>query len=221
MCSEITPEGECRIASTRILLATDNELSIDGDITVLPGVVIRGNAPLAKLVLNATGNIVVHLGASLEAADIELIAGGDIHIDGRVTSTGFGPSTFSDDSVGKGPNGNAYGFEGGGGGSYGGFGAVPSCALPSYYPPLETGQLHGSIFDPVDFGSAGGDVGGSSPGASGGGRVTLRAAGDVIVDGDVEADGAGKSCNEFDYYISRLGGSGSGGSVRVSRSTNN
>jgi len=90
------------------------------------------------------------------------------------------------------------------GGSHGGFGGKFDAGVSN--------ALYGSISDPVELGS-GGSCGGSFnvPGGDGGGAVRI-VAGDLVVDGELAANGA-RVPNGF------LAGNGSGGSINLSVGT--
>jgi hypothetical protein len=93
---------------------------------------------------------------------------------------------------GGGPDGN------GNGGGYGGYGG-------KYYlsPASQMGQPYGTASAPLDPGSGGGNSG-----YAGGGAVRIQASGHVLVNGVVNADGAGNPTVSYT-------GNGSGGSVYI------
>lgn len=111
-------------------------------------------------------------------------------------------------TFGSGPGGSSGGTISGGGGGHGGYGGLSSSNAAG-------GNVYGSLLQPADKGSGGGNgaVPGFSarPGGAGGGTVILQIGGAAIINGSVSADGV-TSTN------SRSGG-GAGGSVLINAMT--
>ncbi|MBI5016415.1 MAG: Ig-like domain-containing protein [Deltaproteobacteria bacterium] len=145
-----------------------------------------------------TGDSVLTHGAGIEsglpitAAVVQVDAGSAIDATGR----GYAGSL---DYNGQGRTlGNVYGSYPGAGGSYGGLGGG--------YQSSSSALAFGDLSNPVYLGSGGGSWGWAA-GGNGGGRITISASQEVIVDGVVAADGAASGGS--------AAGSGSGGSVLI------
>lgn len=117
-----------------------------------------------------------------------LVAGGS-----RITADGRGYPFQGNRGVGAGSQ-VSWGGSGGGHGGLGG--STPTGA--------KTGTNYGSILQPVDLGSQGGQ-GDGGPGTAGGGAIRLIVDKNLTVDGFLTADGAGAPPNNA--------GGGSGGSI--------
>jgi hypothetical protein len=142
------------------------------------------------------GNATVEAGGSILASCDLTIQGNLLVASGGLVSAN-GKGWGSDAGPGKGnadyynPSGAAHGGPGGNAATGG-------------------GKVYGSILEPVDMGSGGGNAGicgGGCPGGAGGGAIRLRVAGTLTVDGELTANGSGGS------------GGGAGGSLFVSAGT--
>ena len=94
-----------------------------------------------------------------------------------------------------------------GGGGFGGLGGKPESGATGGLP-------YGSVVEPTDLGSGGGNS--YYPGGAGGGAIRLIVGGTLQVDGSISADGAaGRGYWSLGYWTS---GGGSGGSIWISAS---
>jgi hypothetical protein len=179
--------GQSSTNSTSIAANGTSDLTVRGGATVTPSspqtlgnltVASNGWLSVSGQTLTVTGNAIVQ-------------SGGAIVADG----TGY-PS-------GQGPGAGRYAYLSpnyvGGGGGYGGYGAV-SGAIPAALG----GGSYGSVTAPVDRGSGGGSGSSSSPGGAGGGAIRLTAGG-LVVNGRISAAGS--------PGVGQGSGGGSGGSV--------
>ncbi|MFZ2777675.1 MAG: fibronectin type III domain-containing protein, partial [Candidatus Moraniibacteriota bacterium] len=141
-----------------------------------------------QIVLTVTGDLIIDVGASINA-DGKGYAGG---------TTGNGSGTGG----GAGGAGGCCGVtSGGAGGGYGGAGGR------TYV--YSGGTTYGSATAPIDLGSGGGALSSFSLlGGAGGGALKIVAAGEVILNGSILANGIDGGNNG-----SYSGGGGSGGSV--------
>ncbi|HNQ90059.1 MAG TPA: Ig-like domain-containing protein, partial [Verrucomicrobiota bacterium] len=134
-------------------------------------------------------------GVTLRAGSVAIAAGSAVNASGQGYLGGEVGSIGRD---GRGPGGAPAHAGAGSGGSYGGVGGAPAGASAVY----------GSIEEPLDLGSGGGDNADNSPGGNGGaggGVVHLVVSGTLTLDGTISADGGAGVGGEQ--------GGGSGGSV--------
>ena len=152
-------------------------------LTLTSGAQVVPSAGVA-LDLSVTGQLRIQCGASFDATGLGYAGGTTAH-----------PQGYAPDHV------LAAGIEHGG--SHGGGSAVWNPAQTSDPP----GDVYDSVYSPyLGGGGAGRDGDGSGNGLSGGGVITL-AAGSVILDGDIHADG--RSSDDLGS------GGGAGGTVRI------
>ena len=137
----------------------------------------------------AAGGLLTH---SSGRTGFDLTVSGDLVVEegGRVSADGRGHGRQSGPGAG-------IRDDHGGGGSYGGLGGAP------------TGEVYGSVREPTELGSGGGDeyrwLISLYGGVAGGGALRLTVDGLLTLDGRISADGASAG--------DRSGGAGSGGSV--------
>lgn len=176
---------------------------IDGNLTVFSGdtcSLSAGTYTFDSIVIQSNGTFVIegdtilNQGVTLIANNITIEGGGKISAD----STGY-----ANGGLGSGDTINYY-DGGGGGGGYGGVGQTSGQALG--------GSTYGSLSNPTDLGSAGGDrthpVGATDQGGAGGGAIRLIVGNSLQVDGEISADGANS-----------VAGGGSGGSILIETMT--
>ncbi|CAG1007228.1 hypothetical protein PHYC_03405 [Phycisphaerales bacterium] len=148
----------------------------------------------ANVVVRAQGKLGPPTGAVLD-----LTVTGDLTVETASFVTCSGRGHPASAGPGEGGDGATIGAGAGHGGA-GGVGSVPGVA---------PGGCYGSVFQPVMFGSGGGDdADGAAFGGAGGGAIKLTVAGALTLDGAVAADG-----------LARQGanaGGGAGGSLWVS-----
>mgnify|MGYP000153295896 CR=1 FL=1 len=130
-------------------------------------------------------------GGTLDATSVVVAAGGLITADGQGYAGAVGTQ-----GIGAGPGGGARHI----GGAHGGSGGVPED-----YDEGERPAAYGSYWDPVTPGSGGGAHDGDNPGLPGGGAIHL-ACDQLVLDGEVSADGLGGLYNA---------GGGAGGSIWI------
>lgn len=120
---------------------------------------------------------------------------GRISVDGKGHAGGFGPGAGTSVLPGVGASGAGHGGLGAasGGGASGGF-------------------VYGSVQNPASLGSGGGNAGPTALGGAGGGRLELRAAASLQLDGRITANG-GPGLNQPSPPSN--GGGGSGGSILI------
>ncbi|HXK52790.1 hypothetical protein H6802_01050 [Candidatus Nomurabacteria bacterium] len=150
------------------------------------------------------------IGVTLMADSLTVEAGGRVHSDGL----GYAGGVFVSYESGYGPGGG-YGNSGkgssGGGGAYGGDGGDSSGL---YTRP--GGNQYGKPADPLLLGSGGGvgRSGGNVPsGGAGGGAFSIVLSGDLVLEGEISADGLAGTQTSDTLYGS---GGGSGGSIWLS-----
>ncbi|MFA5392762.1 MAG: hypothetical protein WC306_03760, partial [Candidatus Paceibacterota bacterium] len=122
--------------------------------------------------------------------DVNVASGGAINVNYRGYQHSAGPGAGADGNC---AGGAGYGGEGGDGTGAAG------------------GSAYGSITEPSNIGSGGGDIDGSGSngywGGSGGGAIKLTISGTLTISGDITANGAN--------YVSYYAGGGSGGSIWI------
>jgi hypothetical protein len=141
-------------------------------------------------------------GVTICGSDLTLAAGASITADGQ----GY----IGTSSQGNGPGGGAgtradYNG-GGGGGGYGGNGGNPQSIYAG-------GSAYGSVFEPVDLGSAGG-AGFGGIGGGGGGAIRLITTNTFTLNGSISANGAAGIAHNWG-----ASGGGAGGSVWIAAGT--
>ncbi|MCD6459956.1 hypothetical protein J7L67_04735 [bacterium] len=141
---------------------------------------------LYKIKIHCTGNF-----------DIQ--SGGKVDITGKGYSASEGPGAGDDTAT------SSYG---GGGGSYGGYGSQGYSNIPA-------GSTYGSIINPVDLGSAGGNnTYYNHLGGNGGGAVILLVDGIFTLNGNIYANGGNPA-----PITTYEGGGGSGGAINITAAT--
>lgn len=158
-----------------------NDFTVSDGATVTIGSYYTDESDGHGVTINIAGNLIVESGSQISANG-----------QGYTGTVG----------AGKGAGGSS---QSGSGGSYGGLGGTS-------YNPVSPGTVYGteSATFPYMLGSGGG-AGDGGTGGSGGGAITLRALGDVTVNGEISADG-GVGTGGFSSW--RPGG-GSGGSIFI------
>ncbi|MEW6536578.1 MAG: hypothetical protein AB1454_13290, partial [Candidatus Auribacterota bacterium] len=137
------------------------------------------------------------------------IKAGALLVDATSTITASSKGYLNKTGPGAGSTtGSSYG--GGGGGAYGGDGSNGNYS--------SGGAGYGSVTNPVNMGSGGGDstYNYSYPGAYGGGIVLLDIAGTLTIFGSIRSDGASATGGG---YHSQCGGGGAGGTVNITAGT--
>ncbi len=137
------------------------------------------------------------------AQGLPLVAsfGGNVTVDVGASITAFARGYAGDEGPGTGLAGSNYG----GGGGHGGEGGRAGNGELS-----DGGVSYGSITEPEDFGSGGGqDVDNLYPGRRGGGAIRLDVGGTLTVNGFIEANGEGWQSNAASP------GAGAGGSIWI------
>jgi large repetitive protein len=183
-----TPADSTRIPGgytfKNLILRNAARVVADDGITVTGKLLITGNSVLthgpvkeAGLVVSA-GTIQVDQGSSIDVSSRGHQGGREWHEQGRTL-------------------GNIYGSADGAGGSYGGQGGG--------YQQRSSFLVYGDAKNPTLLGSGGGNWSGCT-GGDGGGRITLTATQEVVINGTVAANG-GSTCS--------AGGDGSGGSILI------
>ncbi|MEA3430518.1 MAG: hypothetical protein U9R08_04560, partial [Nanoarchaeota archaeon] len=149
--------------------------------------------------LTHRANTVSHLyDLDISVINLTIESGGSIDVDEKGfynsgADTGFGPGGGTD---GETSSGGGYGGKGGRGGGDGG---------------VDGGDSYGSLYEPTDLGSAGGDCKGSD----GGGAIFLNVSDTLTNNGIISSDSARPPNQGCDSW-SRSGSSGgSGGSVYI------
>lgn len=176
-------------------LIVDNS-NVEGAATVLIGPQTFDNVRVRK-----QGKLAPPVGSLLDVtvlADLIVELGGYVTADAR----GYGPGQ----GVGAGKNG---GTASGGGASYGGEG------MDGRFSPASLGATYGSVKEPLDFGSGGGNGWSDRiPGGQGGGAIRIAVGGKLQVDGRISAYGGYAGGNS-----EAGGGGGSGGSLYLTIGT--
>ncbi len=134
---------------------------------LLPNPIIPGAYVNTGLNLVISNNLVVESGSAI-TTDGKGFGGG--------FGQGAGKSLLSDF-----PYGAPFYYTSGGGGGYGGFGGSSLGGAPG-------GVAYGQVKTPTNCGSGGGT--GAVVGGAGGGAIFLNVGGDVLVDGQISANGA-------------------------------
>jgi hypothetical protein len=144
------------------------------------------NSLLTDLAGDASLNVVVLTSALIDQG-------------GVITADAKGYPIGANRGPGAAPNTNTYA----GGGGYGGLGGTGYYGAPG-------GPTYGSLMQPVDLGSAGG-TGAGEPGSAGGGAIRFTAAGTLLLNGAISANGVSLTPGH--------GGCGSGGSIWLTTGT--
>ena len=166
----------------------NNDLVISGTTVTINGTHPFHSLALQSAVLTHTAALAVGMKLTI-AQNVTVDAASKIEVSGQGYGGGAG--------LGTGATAGTYG----GGGGYGGAGAN--------YGGAAGGLGYGSILQPTDLGSGGGQ-GAYSTGGSGGGSVRLIVGGTLQLDGSLVSNGNGGGT---------YGGGGSGGSVYVTAQT--
>ena len=162
------------------------DITIDQDTTWVAGTYTYQNVHVTN-----TARLTFDGAVTLECANLTVDPGSSISADGK----GYG----SDSGPGAGQSGSGQFSSGGGGGGYGGSGGASNG---------QGGSTYGSVTEPVDLGSGGGNAAGVLPGGAGGGAIRLVVQGTLKVDGNITANGTSGSGGG-----SGAGGGGSAGSI--------
>ena len=171
-------------------------------------VVLRGPLRARSLVLSGAVLTVPPPGTGAPVP-LDLTLTGSLQVDpaSRIDVSGRGHpggSGAASDPRGEGPASTRLGDEGAGGsngGAGGGLDDARRAAAPT----------HGRLDDPRSFGGGGSSTVGGGTGGAGGGAVRI-AAGDVVIDGAIDARGMGSGAPGY----SPGSGAGAGGSIRLS-----
>jgi len=155
----------------------------DGDLTVYSGAIIT----------HSSGTTVVVGTVYIDVQTGDATLAGTVNLD----SKGYEKSA----GTGEGTNGSA--LTGGGGAGYGGEGG--DYPIDTYGGPVAGGVAYGSISQPVDLGSGGGNTDASNSGGAGGGAIKLNVAGAATISGTITANGTNAP--------GTFAGGGSGGSI--------
>lgn len=153
-------------------------------VTVTNSVAVYGTIACVGEYTNDTNGV----GVSIQAATCTIASGGRVQADGKGHSGGSGPGKGMD--VANYASGAGHGGRGG------------NCAA------TRGGLPYGSVTNPVDLGSGGGNATGYLPqpnGGSGGGAIRLNVTGTITINGVLSANGLAGG----EYYA----GGGSGGSI--------
>jgi hypothetical protein len=164
--------------------------------------VVKGGAVLSLTSTQTIGSLVVASNGWVSCVDqwLNILNDANIQAGGGIIADATSPSL----GQGVGQAINFFGYYTSGGGGYGGFGA------PSKEGPLG-GFSYGSILQPSNTGSGGGEVHNPLfPSGRGGGAVLLTVGGTLTVDGRITADGG--------RGLGQGGGGGSGGSIWITSS---
>jgi hypothetical protein len=190
--------------STQLILDNGGRV---GTNTVIVGIstavdwVVRGGAVTSPS-QSVMGNLLVGSNSSLSLSNFSLTVTGTATVEqgGVISGDGFGSTGGQGNGAGKTTTLNQSSV--GGGGGYGGLGAtVPGATIDA------GGGSYGSLTQPIDRGSGGGNISGPIPnvGGTGGGTIHLTVSGMLRNDGTITANGtAGVPLNS---------GGGSGGSI--------
>lgn len=171
--------------------------TVDGSvIDVTNNVLVTGNSQIVTKGYNTTGSD--GKGVNVNAVNVQVDAGSKITADNQ----GYGGG------LGSGAGQNSVNHESAGGAGYGGQGGR---SINGWLG----GSIYGSLNEPLDLGSGGGDVlgyfwesGKIASGASGGGSVKITTSSALILNGTISSNGASVG----GCYAESPGG-GSGGSV--------
>ncbi|MGZ6426674.1 MAG: Ig-like domain-containing protein [Bdellovibrio sp.] len=176
-----------------------------GNLTIASGGTLTtvGSAPLTvgNLTILSGGTLTHFTNTTVKTNWLNLNVTGNLQIDlgGSIDVSGKGFAAQSGPGAGGAGNGAA-------GGCYGGIGGLG-------YSSSTKGVSYGSIINPVDLGSAGGNFnGGGYNGLAGGGAALITVGGTLTVNGTILANGVG-STSSANYDARR--GSGSGGSINI------
>jgi hypothetical protein len=204
--ADLVLDGDGQIACNQIELSYGGTLILNGNghvesqqVEILSDGILILNKPevFPAMHIGSGGELTHsagHAGFDLTIIEDLLIdAEGTINVDGKGYYRGIGPGAGSVGSAG-------------GGGGYGGNGG--------YSGPSGTdtgGNAYGSIIEPNDLGSGGGNDGGR--GGDGGGRIRFQVGGELRIDGQITANGTDGTNG---YFMDRYtGGGGSGGSIYI------
>jgi len=190
-----------------IIDSYDLETIIIENVSLEPGeyvfksLIIENNT---ELVLNSDSSFEGFKGVKINAQNLILKTGSLISADGKGYLFDEGPGKGK---IGRTGGGSCSGYcyisygSGGGYGGIGGKGGYPAC----YYESIEGGLFYGSLEEPMDLGSGGGNQGGA-----GGGAIIIELSEKLIIDGQLSANGENGNA---DHYSSS--GAGSGGSIYI------
>jgi hypothetical protein len=149
---------------------------------LLPNPVHPGSFVNAGLFLNISNDLILEPGTAINA-DGKGFGGGN--------GPGAGATALSDI-----PYGPPFYYSSGGGGGFGGFGGESLSEASG-------GAAYGMVMGPTNCGSGGGA--GAGMGGAGGGAVVLNVGGNIILDGNITANGADG--------VAESSGGGSGGGI--------
>jgi hypothetical protein len=192
--SGITFANDSVLNLTNIIVNNGATLTVGGGSTInLTGTLtVTGNSQVVLQGKNATAQVNgqwVGSGVIISAANVQVDSGSKISVDGQGYLAGVGP--------GAGANCNCYDPAGA---SYGGLGRTRQTS---------PGPVYGSVNQPIDLGSGGGN--GQNTGGTGGGALQLTVSGTLTNNGTITANGTNGDNN--------YNGGGSGGSLYVTTGT--
>ena len=147
-----------------------------------------------KSILIQAENITIAAGSKINAKGYGYSGGDNAH------TNGYGPGG------GAGVNYGVYGLAAGGG--HGGIGGYAGSSIPG-------GKWYGSSFNPVLMGSGGGSPGSIYDGGDGGGAIKINATKNLIINGQVNADGKAPTGGVCSSSYPRPPGGGAAGSIWI------
>jgi len=169
---------------------------------------VQSGAVLFLTATQTVGSLVLASNGWVSCVDqwLNVLKDATIQTGGGIVANGTGYTNW----VGVGLAVSINGYYTSGGGGYGGFGAA-SKEVPPGGPVPVGGTSYGSILQPTDKGSGGGNVHNPDyPSGTGGGAVLLTVGRTLTVEGQISADGG--------RGLGQGGGGGSGGSVWITTS---
>ncbi len=169
-------------------------------LTVNTNGAVYGAEAGTPLLINVLGNALLTTNATL-GANCTLTVGGNLTVDagGALNADAKGYAT----SASPGPGAGANMGNGSSGGGYGGPGGYSWVGGPN-------SATYGSMLEPVDMGSKGGDDN-YGPGGNGGGKLRIQVGGVLTLNGRISADGQN--------WIANNTGGGAGGSAWITTHT--
>ena len=184
---------------------------------------------------NLASGITVSFIRHVNNPPVTILATGDITIDGVIDVSGKAGKSFSSSVISsKGGEGGPGGFDGGNGGAKGVSNNIGAAGLgagggkPAMSGVFAGGGLFGAASEFISlipiFGGSGGGGGlgdssvASGSGGGGGGAILLASSTDIVLDGQINANGGiGGCCKSTGNGFGRIsaGGGGSGGAIRL------
>jgi len=172
---DVRPQVETKIFTDDTIIEADDQ-TYDGNDIVVGGctLTVDGSHDFNSMLI-LSGGILTHSAANPSfdltiTGDMTVDAGGSVNVDGKGHPGGQGP--------GRGENGHHSA-----GAGYGGTGGNGSMSTVG-------GISYGSLTNPLDMGSGGGNAYGGAKGGPGGGLIRLTVNGALMVDGSLAANGS-------------------------------